>query len=77
MQHPSQRLNELQIIDHALDTQRRLIRHLGNWASTEVALIEQATRIGGSAWAYVPPGVEQEIAELTEAVAAFKEAGVL
>ena len=77
MQHPSQRLNELQMLDHALDAQRRLTRHLGSWAATEVALVEQATRIGGSAWAYVPPGVEHEIHELAETVAAVRETGVL
>lgn len=77
MHHPSQRLDQLQMIDHALETQRRLVRHLGSFAATEVALIEQATRTGRAAWAYVPLGVEDEITELSAAVAAFKQAGVL
>ena len=77
MQHPSQRLNELQMLDHALDAQRRLTRHLGNWAATEIRLLEQSAVTGELAWAYIPPSVEHEIHELAETVAAFREAGVL
>ena len=46
MQHPSQRLNELQMLDHALDTQRCLTRHRGNWAATEIKLLEQSAVTG-------------------------------
>ena len=77
MQHPSQRLNELQMLDHALDCYRRLTRHRGNWAATEIRLLEQSAVTGESAWAYIPPDVECEMHELAQTVAAFREAGVL